>query len=541
MDEFDLLCNFDDFYLSIKDIIIDEILKYHDIEEQERIKEKFNKALILFYDEDKEKTTYLNGLIDDKDVKLIKKLFDKFNIKYNDDNFKSKRNDLYMFSIIISLPFDVIFDSGYKLRNHLTEKIVKDLYLELGFKLEDNEDVLTKIRTDKKLFSYFKAMDDYRLTLVDEFNNYKNYIYTRYNRFYRNQESLAKREEETSINLYREFIKFLLDNALVNNKDKEKLEEIGIDDIKSYSDLFCLDLFENKVYSDFSFKVGGIDFLKENKYDKNLEKTKKYLFDDCGISKDNLDEKIDMVLDCRESLRNKYLIATLGELPEIKKILKNVYDFMNQKNFMIEPDLSSNAYLLKNLILDDSEKLYGSNHVKNKVGCWSNDVIKILKVAPLDSFNLDSNYIEILIHEMIHISDNRFKGLGILDEILVEKLAWKIYNSIIERILPKYPYLKLDTLKNIPAYNKLSSLVDDFIDENFDILLKGKESGSMEYFYEKFGKDNFDAFTNYINEKYDLMCQYNLSSEQLLEQKGNIDEIKDNMRKYVTNNNHKHK
>ncbi|MCI8778504.1 MAG: hypothetical protein HFI87_05085 [Bacilli bacterium] len=55
MDEFDLLCNFDDFYLSIKDIIIDEILKYHDIEEQERIKEKFNKALILFYDEDKEK------------------------------------------------------------------------------------------------------------------------------------------------------------------------------------------------------------------------------------------------------------------------------------------------------------------------------------------------------------------------------------------------------------------------------------------------------------------------------------------------------
>ncbi len=55
MDEFDLLGNFDDFYLSIKDIIIDEILKYHDIEEQERIKEKFNKALILFYDEDKEK------------------------------------------------------------------------------------------------------------------------------------------------------------------------------------------------------------------------------------------------------------------------------------------------------------------------------------------------------------------------------------------------------------------------------------------------------------------------------------------------------
>ncbi|MCI8778505.1 MAG: hypothetical protein HFI87_05090 [Bacilli bacterium] len=224
-----------------------------------------------------------------------------------------------MFSIISSLPFDVIFDSGYKLRNHLTEKIVKDLYLELGFKLEDNEDVLTKIRTDKELYSYFKAMNNYRLTLVDEFNNYKNYIYTRYNRFYHNQESLAKREEETSINLYKEFIKFLLDNNLVNNRDKEKLKGNGIDGIKSYLDLFCLDLFENKIYSDFSFKVGGIDFLKENKYDKNLEKTKKYLFDDCGISKDNLDEKIDMVLDCRESLRNKYLIATLGELPEIKK------------------------------------------------------------------------------------------------------------------------------------------------------------------------------------------------------------------------------
>ena len=75
---------------------------------------------------------------------------------------------------------------------------------------------------------------------------------------------------------------------------------------------------------------------------------------------------------------------------------------MNQKNFMIEPDLFANAFLLKNLILDDSEKLYGSNHAKNKVGCWSNDnkyVIKILKVAPLDSFNFDSDYIEILIHD----------------------------------------------------------------------------------------------------------------------------------------------
>ena len=76
MDEFDLLCNFDDFYLNIKDIIIEEILKYHDSEEQEKIKERFNDALIVFYDEDKEKSTYLDGLIDKKNDELIKKLFE---------------------------------------------------------------------------------------------------------------------------------------------------------------------------------------------------------------------------------------------------------------------------------------------------------------------------------------------------------------------------------------------------------------------------------------------------------------------------------
>ena len=84
-------------------------------------------------------------------------------------------------------------------------------------------------------------------------------------------------------------------------------------------------------------------------------------------------------------------------------------------------------------------------------------------------------------------------------------------------------------------------LIDDFVDENFDTFIKGKESGNIEYFYEKFGKDNFDAFISYINKKYDLMSQYNLSSEQLLEQKGDIDEIKNNMRDYLVNNNHKHK
>lgn len=210
---------------------------------------------------------------------------------------------------------------------------------------------------------------------------------------------------------------------------------------------------------------------------------------------------------------------------------------MNQNNFDISVSIQNNAAILKNLILDDDQKLYENVKCKNRV-LWfrknNQDMIKILKVGPLSV----NHYIEILIHEMIHISDNNF-DLGILDEILVEKLAWKVYNSIINKVLVKYPYLKLDT-SEIYGYIDLFPLVDDFIDENFAILLKGKESGNIEYFYELFGKDNFDAFTNYINEKYDLMCQYSLSSEQLLEQKGNIDEIKDNMRHYLVNN-HKHK
>ncbi|MCI9433646.1 MAG: hypothetical protein HFI86_00015 [Bacilli bacterium] len=535
MDEFDLLCNFDDFYLSIKDIIIDEILKYHDIEEQERIKKRFNQTLILFYDEDKEKDAYLSNLISIKHDELIKKLFDKFRIEYNDENFYIKQIILNIGSLDFAPTFDEIFDKQKKDDNHKYQQILKKWYTELDLKIDND---------DENLYNYFKAMNDYRLTLANEFNNYKKYIYTRYNKIYRQQENLAIKQNEICITLYKEFIKFLLDNALVNNKDKEQLKVNGIANIQRYMDLWHLELFVNDVYSDFGFKVGGIDFIKANKYDKNLEKTKDYL-NSCGINNENLDKKIDTVLEFRESLRNKYLLSTLGELPEIKKIFKKIAKFymkINTLGFNDELSDDIQIYFLKNLILDDNIKLHKNTSAKNKVCCMGSNQVeaKILKCSPLDSVSQYCNYIEALIHEMIHISDNA-SNIGILDEILVEKLAWKIYNSIIERILAKYPYLKLDALKNMPTYNKLFSLVGDFVDENFDILLKGKESGNIEYFYEKFGKDNFDAFTNYINEKYELMCQYNLSSEQLLEQKDNIDEIKDNMRNYLTNNNHKHK
>lgn len=214
---------------------------------------------------------------------------------------------------------------------------------------------------------------------------------------------------------------------------------------------------------------------------------------------------------------------------------------MNALGFEGEMTDKFQIEFIKYEILDDNDKLHRFSHSKNKSVEISDDqmIFKILKCSPLDSFNFCSNYIEILIHEMIHISDNSF-DLGILNEILVEKLAWKIYNSIINKVLAKYPYLKFDNLKNNPTYDKLFPLVDDFIDENFDTFLKGKESGNIECFYELFGKDNFDAFMHYIDEKFDLTLQYNLSSEQLLEQKGNIDEIKDNMRDHLVNN-HKHK
>lgn len=534
MDEFDLLCNFDDFYLNIKDIIVDEILKYHDIEEQERIKERFNKTVILFYDEDKEKNEYLSNLILIKSDELTKKLFDKFRIEYNDKNFKSKQDVLEIYSLDFAPTFDEIFDKSKKDDNHEYKQILEKWYAELDLKIDNDAE---------NLYNYFKVMNDYRLTLANEFNSYKKYIHTRYNKIYRNQENLATKQNEVSLQLYKEFIQFLLDNDLVNNKDKEKLKENGIDDIKSYYDLCHLELFVNNVYSDFRFKVGKIDFIKANKYDKKLDKIQDYL-NSCDIGDEKLDKKIDTALEFRELLRDKYLIATLGELPEVKKILKKTAKhFMKMNELGFEDEMTDKFQIefIKYAILDDDDKLHRFSHSKNKsVEISDNQMIfKILKCSPLDSFNFCSNYIEILIHEMIHISDNSF-DLGILNEILVEKLAWKVYNSIINKVLVKYPYLKLDNLKNNPTYDKLFPLVDDFIDENFDTFLKGKESGNIEYFYEKFGKDNFDAFTNYINEKFELTQQYNLSSEQLLEQKGNIDEIKDNMRHYLVNN-HKHK
>ena len=59
MREIDMIFNFGETFVEIKDIILEEILKYYDKEEQENIKNRIDNTLFIFYDDNKLKVRIL--------------------------------------------------------------------------------------------------------------------------------------------------------------------------------------------------------------------------------------------------------------------------------------------------------------------------------------------------------------------------------------------------------------------------------------------------------------------------------------------------
>lgn len=88
MREIDMIFNFGETFVEIKDIILEEILKYYDKEEQENIKNRIDNTLFIFYDDNKLKVQILEKEIFKYEETLFAELMNKVKIlKDSIDNY----------------------------------------------------------------------------------------------------------------------------------------------------------------------------------------------------------------------------------------------------------------------------------------------------------------------------------------------------------------------------------------------------------------------------------------------------------------------
>lgn len=88
MREIDMIFNFGETFVEIKDIILEEILKYYDKEEQENIKNRIDNTLFIFYDDNKLKVRILEKEIFKYEETLFAQLMNKVKIlKDSIDNY----------------------------------------------------------------------------------------------------------------------------------------------------------------------------------------------------------------------------------------------------------------------------------------------------------------------------------------------------------------------------------------------------------------------------------------------------------------------
>lgn len=88
MREIDIIFNFGETFVEIKDIILEEILKYYDKEEQENIKNRIDNTWFIFYDDNKLKVRILEKEIFKYEETLFVELMNKVKIfKDSIDNY----------------------------------------------------------------------------------------------------------------------------------------------------------------------------------------------------------------------------------------------------------------------------------------------------------------------------------------------------------------------------------------------------------------------------------------------------------------------
>lgn len=540
MREIDMIFNFGETFVEIKDIILEEILKYYDKEEQENIKNRIDNTLFIFYDDNKLKVRILEKEIFKYEETLFAELNEKLNLKDKNgkDLISSLKSGNNLFSQIINK--DIYTEDEMK-ENYFNDIYTK-IFKSLNFDLNYENDLIEQVRNNEEYYRIVKNIYNEISIYKSKYDSFENYIKVKYKNIYDGSKIQIENEIKYQKEYCKLFLKYLDSNNLLNKRDKERLKS---------DTAYCLFMYDcNNIFFDEKFKFGKSDYVLDNNlsnaHPKECEDVINYL-NECGIEKEKYYTLLENVRKYRESIENHYLLNTIGKEKEFKKIVEwnegnileanNISDFFDTKR---EEKLCLIEHLIQLDYLKYQDRTYDTVLQYSDKGNKNWKII--MKISPCNSFSINDNYFKTLVHEMIHVVDGPIKDikLGYLDEILVENFALIIYEKIKSKLEKKYPFIDFDNKNDNCFYHNLFPIFDSIIGNNLMkcIECKGTETKTCTL-YEYFGTENIEELIKLIDETYNKMFINNLNSSDLLkdtELMNKVKILKDSIDNYILSN-----
>lgn len=538
MREIDMIFNFGETFVEIKDIILEEILKYYDKEEQENIKNRIDNTLFIFYDDNKLKVRILEKEIFKYEETLLAELNEKLNLK--DKNGKDLISSLKSWNNL----FSQIINKDIYTEDEMKENYFNDIYTKifksLNFDLNYEDDLIEQVRNNEEYYKIVKKIYNEISIYKSKYDSFENYIKVKYKNIYDDSKIQTENETKYQKVYCKLFLKYLDSNNLLNKTDKERL--------KSDTD-YCLFMYDcNKLFSDYEFKYGKSDYILDNNlsnaHPKECEDVINYL-NECGIEKEKYYPLLENVRKYRELILDHYLLNTIGKEKEFKKILdwneENILEANNISDFF-DTKREEKLCLIEHLIQLDYLKYQDRTY--DTVLQYSDKSKKnweiIMKISPCNSFFINDNYFKTLVHEMIHVVDGPIKDIGYLNEILVEKFTLIIYEKIKVKLEKKYPFIDFDNKNNNCFYHNLFPIFDSIIGNNLTKYIECKGTATKTCtLYEYFDTENIEELTKLIDETYNKMLINNLNSSDLLKDTDLMNKVKilkDSIDNYILSN-----
>lgn len=538
MREIDMIFNFGETFVEIKDIILEEILKYYDKEEQENIKNRIDNTLFIFYDDNKLKVRILKKEIFKYEETLFAELNEKLNLKDKNgkDLISSLKSGNNLFSQIINKDIYTEDDMKENYFNDIYTKIFKSLDFDLNYE----NDLIEQVRNNEEYYRIVKNIYNEISIYKSKYDSFENYIKVKYKNIYDDSKIQTENETKYQKEYCKLFLKYLDSNNLLNKRDKERLKS---------DTAYCLFMYDcNSIFFDYEFKYGKSDYILDNNlsnaHPKECEEVIKYL-NECDIEKENYYTLLENVKKYRQSILNYYLLNTKCKEKEVKKILDWEESYIHENNNITDffpTKHNAKLFLVENLIQLDY--LTYQNSVNDR-HCWFykdsiDNCKRMLKTSPCNSFLENNNYFIVLVHEMIHDVDGAIKNIGYLNEILVEKFALIIYEGIKTKLEKKYPFIDFNHKLTQNAYHKLFPIFDSIIGDNLMkyIECKGTETKTSTL-YEYFGTENIEELIKLIDETFNKIKIKGLDSSDLLkdtELMNKVKILKDSIDNYILSN-----
>lgn len=542
MREIDMIFNFGETFVEIKDIILEEILKYYDKEEQENIKNRIDNTLFIFYDDNKLKVRILEKEIFKYKETLLAELNEKLNLKDKNgkDLLSSLKSGNNLFSQIINK--DIYTEDEMK-ENYFNDIYTK-IFKSLDFDLNYENDLIEQVRNNEEYYRIVKNIYNEISIYKSKYDSFENYIKVKYKNIYDGSKIQIENEIKYQKEYCKLFLKYLDSNNLLNKRDKERLKS---------DTAYCLFMYDcNNIFFDEKFKFGKSDYVIDNNlsnaHPKECEDVINYL-NECGIEKENYYPLLENVRKYRESIENHYLLNTIGKEKEFKKIVEWMSKYLVENEAAIEKKekLTNNdkIFLLKIVMAKNNYNIPGHawcgyRTYKNDETIIFNKRLSYLKFSATMAYIENVDFFEVLVHEMIHDVDGAIKDPGYLNEILVEKFALIIYEKVKPKLEKKYPFIDFNHKSTQNDYHKLFPIFDSIIDNN---LMKYIECKGIENkpctLYEYFGTENIEELIKLIDETFNKIKIKGLDSSDLLkdtELMNKVKILKDSIDNYILSN-----